>query len=132
MALKLHGRAVVRIVDGVCAERAVDLTAPERRELGALIVSMANPHLFDGIDAAIPAERTDLVRLFAEAWLDGKIVTRPDLARFARQIAPAPDDDFCAGCRQYADPTSAAVRAAHMARHRRLLRGLGGTADTTP
>lgn len=126
--IKRHADAVGLILDQICCDRRVRLSDTRRAEIVKVTVAMANPFAFSGIDIAIPAGRTDLVREFLERYLDGKIVKRRDLERVARELAPLPDDHFCRGPRAFGDPTSEQVASAYASQHRRLLRKSGGRA----
>jgi len=117
--LRRHRRAVSRELAFVCDELDLDPPETQRRELVEEVVWLASPWAFHGIEAVLPAERTDLIR----AWLFhrlARVVESPfEIQRMALSLAPAPDDDFRSGRFHWADPTSAEVARAHASRHRR-------------
>lgn len=120
--LRRHRAPVARELQTVCTDLGLDPPPSERRKLIDEVVWLANPSAFRGIDAPIPAGRTDLMRAWFFHRLVGTVETTSDVERMARHLAPAPDDDFCPGSRWFGDPTSDAVRSAHASQHRRQAR----------
>ena len=120
--LRRHRTVVARELDVVCADLGVNVEPDRKRDLIEEVVRLASPWAFSGIDAVIPAQRRDLVRLWLLHRLCGSVETPADVERMARRLAPAPDDDFCPGLRHFGDPTSAQVRSAHASQHRRQAR----------
>jgi hypothetical protein len=124
--IKLHRRRAARELQAVC-DALGECPSGERREAFVdEVVWLANPWAFSGIDAVIPAERSDLMRAWFSLRLVGVIDTPADVQRMARSFAPAPDDDFCPGQHYFGDPTSANVAAAYASRHRRRAHTKGG------
>jgi hypothetical protein len=117
--LRRHRRAVSRELAFVCDQMDLDPPASRRRELVEEAVWLASPWGFRGIDAVLPAERTDLIRAWMFHRLSRVVETPFEIQRMARSLAPAPDDDFCPGPLRIGDPTSAEVAAAHASRRRR-------------
>ena len=120
--LRRYRTVVARELDLVCGDLRVDVEPDRKRDLIEEVVGLASPWAFSGIDAVIPAQRRDLVRVWLLHRLYGSVETPADVERMARHLAPTPDDDFCPGLRRIGDPTSDAVRSAHASRHRRQAR----------
>lgn len=119
--LRRHRDAVAR-VRFVCDQLGVDPPPGERHELVEEVVWLASPWAFRGIDAVLPAERTDLIRAWLFHRLAGVVETPFEIQRMAASLAPAPGHEFSPGLHHWGDPTSADVVSAHASRHRRRAR----------
>lgn len=111
-----------RELQRVCDDLQVDPPVDERRDLMDEVIRFADPYAFKGIDAVIPAERPDLMRLWFLYRLAHIVETPAEVQRAVRRIAPSPDDDFRPGERRLGDPGSAEVAAAYASRQRRRAR----------
>jgi len=76
--LRLHQKAVEPECDRVCADLGLNLSEEARRELICEVVRLASPWAFDGIDAVLPAERRDLIRIWLRCRLSGLAQTAQD------------------------------------------------------
>lgn len=75
----------------VCEQIGV---TPSDKDLAALttrLVGLSNPWIYSGVDAPIPAQRSDLRRRLTFLLLCGAVSGRAELERWARRNAPAPD-----------------------------------------
>ncbi len=106
----------------MCDDLGMAPSVEQRRALISEMVWLANPYAFSGIDAVIPARRTDLMRAWFFHRLTGVVETPAEVQRMARAFAPVPDDDVGLGLRCFGDPTSADVAAAYASRQRRRTR----------
>lgn len=121
-AIKLHRSRVERELSRVCSDLDREPSAEEQRVLVDEMMWFASPYAFKGIDAVVPAERPDLMRLWFLYRLAHVVETAAEVQRAVRRVAPSPDDDFRPGQRRLGDPGSAEVATAYASRQRRRAR----------